>query len=136
MPHPKTLPVQILAHQFQKGSDSLPGGVCDKPIDGLKLPNYTPASVSPDGSVNPSPVVPLQYFLKPNPDLGWSPHDQTDFRVHVANIPVDTLLYTMTAKATADAEEQVIGRLVLKSPFLASDYGDNKLYFQHHAKQC
>ena len=59
------------------------------------------------------------------------PASTADFREILAEIPAGTPLYRMYGKASADADKVYIGTITLESPFVASEFGDHILAFQH-----
>ncbi|XP_055354253.1 uncharacterized protein LOC129599920 [Paramacrobiotus metropolitanus] len=114
----------------------LPGGPCNQPLDENKLPFLSAASVQQDGQSVSYPYPPLIYTLVPNPDNAEPANDTTDFRVNLAKIPAGRLLYAVYARPTQNATDQLIGQVTLETQFVASDYGDNHLLFQHPFKRC
>jgi hypothetical protein len=60
-------------------------------------------------------------------------NDQGDFRAHVPSLPAGTALYNLYGR-TRTGPFFPIGRIVLESPFVASQYGDEKLFFQHQSR--
>lgn len=114
----------------------------------LVSPHPTKISVEPfaeldaKGQKVESPKAPVQLYFVPNPSLSPSsePHD---FREDLAKIPEGTWLYDVFASTeTGDDERQIdnerreravkIGRIVTRSAFLASDFGDRRLFFRHY----
>ena len=49
----------------------------------------------------------------------------------LAQIPSETPLYRMYGKVSAEAKKVYIGTIRLESPFVASEFGDHILAFQH-----
>lgn len=58
------------------------------------------------------------------------PNSQNDFRVDLAKIPAGTVLYEVFAKRHLKQAYRV-GYIVLKSRFIASQFGDEQLFFAH-----
>ncbi|XP_055345328.1 uncharacterized protein LOC129593152 [Paramacrobiotus metropolitanus] len=113
-----------------------PGGACNQPLDNNKSPLVAQASVEQSGRNVSRPVAPLIVSLVPNPANAQPANDTTDFRVNLAKIPAGGLLYTVYARPSENATDRLIGRIQLITQFVASDYGDNKLLFQHPTKRC
>ena len=64
---------------------------------------------------------------------GLDPEDRRNYRVALATIPAGTSLYEVRAR-TRDDRIYPLARLVTQSPFLASQYGDESLFFQHQRR--
>lgn len=77
------------------------------------------------------PVAPDTLIFVPTADVQMSSKDKTDFRIKLARIPEDTVLYNVFASDPRGADPVLIGRLVLRSRFVASQYGDERLFFRH-----
>ncbi len=54
-----------------------------------------------------------------------------DVRLGLAQIPAGTVLFRVKARASAAAEPELIGSLAIESQFVASEFGDRALFFQH-----
>jgi len=127
---------KFLGFQFSLALRLLPGG-CERPFDEGKLPMHTPASVEQNGKIATSVKVPEVINFIPTPAVGWSKNTTDDTRILLEKIPVGTVLYKLAVKPSRDStESSIIGQLVLKSSFVASEYCDKHLYFQHHNKRC
>lgn len=90
------------------------------------------ASVTSSGEAVSTVNSPFQLVFKPVDGLALA-SDSSDFRVDLAGIKPGTVLYTVYGKATADENSPVyeIGQLITTSEFVASQYEDETLYFQH-----
>lgn len=85
-------------------------------------------------AVAPEPC-PHQLIFRPVGTVLAGEHPEADFREGLAKIPSGTRLYSVVAKSgTSDAEDQV-GYLTTQSDFVASAYGDEKLFFAHLSKR-
>lgn len=136
IPNPVSPVKKFLAAVFREAIDELPGGKCDRPLGEGKLPLFTAALQYVNGSVEPQPKAPLVYFFQPNSALGWNGDDTTDLRLQLAKIPVQSVLYTISVAISQTGPQEVIGKLVLKSQFVASEYEDQILFFNHASKRC
>lgn len=58
-------------------------------------------------------------------------NSQDDFRNDLKKSVVGEVLYRVYASETKTSSLKLIGDLVLNSEFVASEYGDHKLFFQH-----
>jgi hypothetical protein len=59
------------------------------------------------------------------------PSSADDFRSLLADIPSGSLLYRMYGKASRSAKQVYIGSVTIESRFVASEFGDRILAFQH-----
>ncbi|OWA54098.1 hypothetical protein BV898_18516 [Hypsibius exemplaris] len=135
IPPPTSFALKVLGKAFDKAIDRLPGSSQDRPEGKNNLPLYEQASVTRDGQSVDRVVAPYQVDFIPNPAAGWDPANTQDVRVNLNAIPQGTVLYTVAAKRSPTATEEVIGQLVTTSDFVASDYEDRILFFQHAAKR-
>ena len=73
---------------------------------------------------------PEQLLLKPNPDLSFAstPHEIRD---DFSKIPSGTMLYEVYGREFNKGEYVFIGRIESTSRFIASQYGDERLFFNH-----
>lgn len=89
------------------------------------------AELRTDGTVEEAPEVPERIYLVPTPEAAqYTPADsKADFRSQLKSIPVGTKLYDVYGET---AGRQVrIGTLTTLGAFLASAYGDERLFFHH-----
>ncbi|OWA51702.1 hypothetical protein BV898_16175 [Hypsibius exemplaris] len=118
---------------FNATINALSGGPLDRPLNGFTLGLYEQASVNADGSKVRGPIVaPFEGRCKPNPLLRINPSSTNDFRVDIHNVvKPGMVLYTYWARRTPDSTvEEQIGEIVATSEFVASEYGDQKLFFR------
>lgn len=93
------------------------------------------ARVNSHGSTSAQPHGPEQIFLIPNrEDLRFS-DESHEVRNDFARIPAGTTLYTVYGRSRGETERIRIGSIVTKSRFVASKYGDAKLFFRHERYQ-
>jgi hypothetical protein len=132
---PTSLPLKLLAKAFALSLRLIPGGESERPISEENLPLQKHAEIESNGNVETRPRAPYGIVFKPNKAIGWSSQTPFDFRTHLADVPVGSPLYTIAVRGTPDGPEQTIGQLVADSQFVASQYGDSELFFQHHGRR-
>ncbi|GAV03898.1 hypothetical protein RvY_14265 [Ramazzottius varieornatus] len=115
----------------QKTVEALPGTDSEKPDNGSVMGLFEQASVTSDGKTVEKPIAPLLISFNPNPALGYDPRDQQDFRAHLMNITEGTLMFKVAVKTYLSDGEVEIGALYTRGPCVASEYQDQKLFFQH-----
>lgn len=88
------------------------------------------AAFERNGKVVPEPKAPEQIWFVPSSTV-HTVYKATgaDFRVDLAKIPSGTVLYTI--ESTVQGKRKAIGTLVTRSEMVASEYGDQKLFFKH-----
>ncbi|MGH8069309.1 MAG: hypothetical protein ACRERE_29560 [Candidatus Entotheonellia bacterium] len=89
------------------------------------------AAVTHDGTVVERVVAPELVYLYGADEVRNDPASTEDFRSLLANIPLGSLLYRMYGKATRSARQIYIGSITTESAFVASEFGDRILAFQH-----
>lgn len=89
------------------------------------------AGVGSDGAGVDKPVVPYQIFFEPTHQDGIPADTANDFRKDLAGVKPGTAIYEVTAIAAPGSPKVRIGRLVTRSSFVASEYGDTTLLFKH-----
>ncbi|OWA54875.1 hypothetical protein BV898_19267 [Hypsibius exemplaris] len=135
-PPPTSFGLKVLGKAFDKAMIDCLEARRIRPEGKNNLPLYEQASVTRDGqSVRQQVVAPYQVDFIPNPAAGWDSANTQDVRVNLSAIPQGTVLYMVAAKRSPTATEEVIGQLVTTSDFVASDYEDRILFFQHAAKR-
>ncbi len=97
----------------------------------IYLPLHDFASIRADGTTPDKPVVPDRLEFVPTEDAKRACPDLPDFRSALAALPTGTILFHVHVAAKIDQHSQLIGEVRLESPWVASAYGDNRLYFQH-----
>ena len=136
---PTGFALRLLGGVFESAVKSLSSDPAERPESATHLPLLEAAQINADGifMATDSIVEPYQMIFTPNQEVKQllsSELDQ-DMRLGLARIPHESVLYSVSLKATAHAEEEVIGQLVLKSSFVASEYGDTQLFFQHQSSR-
>jgi len=87
------------------------------------------AAVDQTGQKADSAAWPIKLILKPNQSLVTS---YPDFRFQLKDFPASTKLWDVYGSDYAGGvKEELIGSIVTTSEFVASEYGDNVLFFQH-----
>ena len=89
------------------------------------------AVVTNDGTEVKQACAPELVYLYGTEEVRNDPASTADFREILADIPAETPLYRMYGKASPAAEKVYIGSITLESPFVASEFGDHILAFQH-----
>lgn len=89
------------------------------------------ADMGTDGAGVEKPVAPYQLFFEPTHEDGIPADSANDFREDLAGVKPGAAIYEVTAIAAPGAPKVRIGRLVTRSPFVASEYGDTTLRFRH-----
>lgn len=92
------------------------------------------ASVNSRGQTISNPIAPYSLHFHPHADVSgrFSENSKQDFRRQLGTLNPGTVLYQIVARQSKGTEDELIGELVLMSPFVASEYQDQKLFFQHH----
>ena len=112
------------------------GDALDKPENEVTLGLMEQAMVNCRGEATVGkPSVPYQLIFTPNPANAWSPDSKEDLRVHLHRIPPGTLLYNVSARRIPNGPVDHLGELITRSGFVASQYGDEMLFFQHARKR-
>ena len=97
--------------------------------DPTKVDTAYLAKVTKEGEAVEAPVAPISLKLVPNKDLAFdnAPHEVRD---DLGTIAAGTTLYQVWG-ITSDNQSIYIGRIVTTSRFVASKFGDEKLFFRH-----
>lgn len=103
--------------------------VKDDPYD---LPVRHLALREADGTVQEAPLSPDKLLFIPGPDVPrrTDPQSSVDFREDLARIPANTTLYNIFSVDGSGALSP-LGQLVTHSRFVASEWADERLFFQH-----
>jgi len=100
-----------------------------------ELPISKAATVNTDGSTVQLPRYPYEITFVPNPELtkSLSANDPTDTRIKLQSISPGVVLYSVFGRESAASTGKFfIGVIKLESNFIASAFGDQELFFQHH----
>lgn len=97
--------------------------------------NYLPldhfAARRSDGTNEATPVVPYELIFLPTPEAQMSRESAVDYRLRLRDIASGTVIYQILATDSPTSRPVLIGRLRTASEFVASHYGDEKIFFQH-----
>ena len=129
---PRAIPLKILANAFALALKFL----SNAPENERTLPLQEAASVTASGATVESPVVPYQILFKPEPAIqtAMSREAPSDLRVQLSHLVEGSSLYAVWLKESSESAPVYIGRLILESPFIASAYEDESLFFQHQRR--
>ncbi len=119
-------PGTLLGRRFQRVAEVLGGAR----LYGSYLPLHDVVGVHGDGTVVENPVVPDRLVFQPL--IKPSAVPITDFRKQLAGLSENTPLFDVQVARSIDTQPEPLGRLTLLSRFVASTYGDDVLFFQHH----
>ena len=97
--------------------------------DPLRMDLAHLANVDSSGKTVAAPSAPEQIFLEPTHQDGIPADSAADFRADLARVKPDTAVYEVTA--LSGGRKILLGRIVTRSPFVASEYGDTALAFKH-----
>ena len=101
------------------------------------------ATIDQLGNRVEAPHYPEQIFLVPTTQIQFAESPPHDFRDDLATIPSGTVLFDLYGVQPTEDENQVtdlaeyrqqaiqIGQIETTSKFVASDYGDRRLFFRH-----
>ena len=89
------------------------------------------AGVTNNGAVVERACAPELVYLYGADEVHNDPASSDDFRSLLADIPSGSLLYRMYGKASRSAQQVYIGSVITESGFVASEFGDRILAFQH-----
>jgi hypothetical protein len=89
------------------------------------------ASQESNGTQVAEPCVPWGITLEPVPGAQTSSTPGPDYRVKLRAIAPGTVIFKVMMRTEADAPPLHVADLVTRSPFVASRWGDEGLYFQH-----
>lgn len=120
IPEPKSLTLKILKQWFSLFVD-----------DPLVLSVDHFAAVEADDRKVENPVIPYQLIFKPTTEVQLSANSKNDFRIDLKTIEPGKTMYQVLAKANANDQPFEIGKIILISKLIPSEYGDHQLFFQH-----
>lgn len=118
---------KMVQRSFQKTAEALGG----KRLYAVYLPLHNVASVRRDGSSPSKAEVPDRVELHPAKEAAAAWVSTPDWRSSLAKIPVGTKIFDVRASPSIDADATPLGEVWLEAPFVASRYGDERLFFQH-----
>lgn len=106
------------------------------PESELRMPNTEAASIRPDGSRVEEIRAPWEVVFYPTEEAASlaRPMEGEDFRGALAGVPSGSTLYRIYLRLTSNGALERVGRLVTESRFVASEFGDERLFFQHQRR--
>lgn len=126
-PPAKELDTKLVQRSFQKTAKAM--GTTR--LYAVYLPLHDFASIHADGTKPDSPVVPDRIEFVPTDSAKKACPNLPEFRKALAAIPVGTILFKVFAAPAIDKPTVPVGEVRLDSAWVASAYGDTRLFFQH-----
>ncbi|HRI68444.1 MAG TPA: hypothetical protein PK156_29650 [Polyangium sp.] len=126
-PPAKELDTKLVQRAFQKTAKSLNA----TRLYAVYLPLHDFSSIRADGTKPENPVVPDRVEFVPTDEVKKACPDLPDFRQALAKIPAGTVLFKVFAAPALDKPSTLVGELRQDSAWVASEYGDTRLFFQH-----
>jgi hypothetical protein len=126
-PPARELDTKLVQRAFLKTAQELGG----TRLYAVYLPLHHLAQSFTDGQSPDKPVVPDRIEFHPTEDVKRLCPDTPDFRTSLARIPKGTKLFDVHVAQRIDMPTVLLGELYLDSPWVASRYGDERLFFAH-----
>lgn len=126
-PVPMAFDAKLLGRSFQKTADALGA----TRVYAVYLPLHHLAGAELDGRSVASPVVPDRIELHPTDEARAKFDPTIDWRLAFAALPAGLRLFELRVAGAIDEPAAPFGELVLETSFVASRYGDERLFFQH-----
>lgn len=126
-PPPDAVDTKLVAWSFQRTANALGG----KRLYAVYLPLHHLAGMRSDGTKVDDPNVPDRLELHGTAEAREAMTDHKDWRRSLASLPAGTKLFELRIAPKIDAEAEPYGHVTLDEPFVASRYGDERLFFQH-----
>ena len=139
-PHPLSLPLSsstpeperpelvLLSKPFDAAAKAAAAGR----LRAIYQPLLPLAGVTQGGEPIEAPQAPDRVEWRPTDEARAACVDRGDWRLGFAEIPEGTTLYRLHVASVPEATPVPWAELILTSRFVASRYGDEKLFFQHH----
>lgn len=118
---------KLVQGAFEKAAKALGG----TRLHAVYLPLHHLAGMSADGAAVESAVVPDRVEFHPTDEVKRACPDARDFRVSLGRVPSGIKLFDVRGAAKIDAKAEPMGEVWLESGFVASRYGDERLFFAH-----
>jgi hypothetical protein len=118
---------KLVGNRFQKTADALGG----KRLYANYLPLHHMAGVQEDGTAVGEPVVPDRMELHPTDEVLDVVGRKGDWRERLAPLEAGMRLWQVKLAPAIDEPATAVGDFVLESGFVASAFGDERLFFQH-----
>lgn len=127
-PHVNRLDAKLVARAFQKTARALEASR----VYPVYLPLHELAELELDGSPVSEPVVADRLELHPTEAARAAFDPALDWRLALAELPAGLALFDVRVSGAIDEPAAPLGSVVLEKSFIASRYGDDRLFFQHH----
>jgi len=118
---------KLVQSAFQKAAKALGG----TRLYAVYLPLHHLAGLHADGTSAASPVVPDRVEFHPTEEAKRACPDGKDFRTSLGRMPAGIKLFDVRVGEKIDQPTQPMGEVWLDSTFVASRYGDERLFFAH-----
>ncbi|MDC0745622.1 hypothetical protein [Polyangium mundeleinium] len=118
---------KLVQGAFQKAAKALGG----TRLYSVYLPLHHLAGMHLDGASADNPVVPDRIEFHPTEEAKRACPDALDFRLSLGRVPAGIKLCDVHVAPKIDQPTQPMGELWLDSTFVASRYGDERLFFAH-----
>ncbi|MDC3961174.1 hypothetical protein [Polyangium jinanense] len=123
----KEFDTKLVQAAFQKAANSLGG----TRLYSVYLPLHHLAGMGADGATADNPVVPDRIEFHPTAEAKRACPDTSDFRLSLGRVPAGIKLFDVHVAPKIDQPTKPLGELWLDSAFVASKYGDERLFFAH-----
>lgn len=123
----RELDAKLVQRAFQKTADALGG----TRLYAVYLPLHHLAARHTDGRVVSSPVVADRVEFHPAAEARAASDGGKDFREALAQIPKGTKLFDLKVSDHLEKPAVPLGELWLESEWVASRFGDERLFFAH-----
>lgn len=124
---PRAFDAKLLASAFQRTANALGG----KRLYATYLPLHHLAGRDLEGAIVAEPKVPDRLELRPTEAARAAAAAAPDFRMRLASLPPGVALFDLAISPDIDQPAVPFGTLRLDTRFVASRYGDERLFFQH-----
>ncbi|HBD96306.1 MAG: hypothetical protein A2015_15395 [Spirochaetes bacterium GWF1_31_7] len=127
IPPPKSSLMMSILNVFTKAAQ-----VFNPDGSALKVSLKPFAEINADGSIESNPIGPEQIFFYPATGTAEDSNDNRDFRLKLNELSEGSKLFDVFVKPADETTGLIlIGEINLESRFIASKYGDEKIFFQH-----
>ena len=127
-PPPKAAPAKAVAWAFQRTADALGG----TRLYAVYLPLHELAERDLEGERVGDPEVPDRVELRATEQARAALADADDWRRKLEGLQPGTPLFDMSISPHREEKAKPYGTLVLDTEVVASRWGDERLWFQHH----
>jgi hypothetical protein len=126
-PAPRSFDTKLIGRAFDRTAKALGG----TRLYGIYLPLHHLAQRELDGRAVADAKVPDRIELHASAAARAAAKSGADWRVVLAGLPIGLTLFEVHAAPKIDVATTLIGELQLESSFVASRYGDERLFYQH-----